>query len=74
VDGLGEVLRHGENALLVPPRDVEGLATGVLQLLEGPALAAELAAQAGTDSRRFDVRRTVEELQELYEELVVKRR
>jgi glycosyltransferase involved in cell wall biosynthesis len=70
VDGLGEVLRHGENALLVPPRDVEGLAMGVLELLERPALAAGLAAQAGTDSCRFDVRRTVEELQELYEGLV----
>jgi glycosyltransferase involved in cell wall biosynthesis len=74
VDGLGEVLRHGENALLVPPRDVEGLATGMLELLERPALAAGLAAQAGTDSCRFDVRRTVEELQELYEGLVNGRR
>jgi glycosyltransferase involved in cell wall biosynthesis len=74
VDGLGEVLRHGENALLVPPRDVEGLATGVLELLERPALAARLAAQAGTDSCRFDVRRTVEQLQELYEGLVNGRR
>jgi glycosyltransferase involved in cell wall biosynthesis len=74
VDGLGEVLRHGENALLVPPRDVEGLATGMLELLERPALAAGLAAQAGTDSCRFDVRRTVEELQELYVGLVNGRR
>jgi glycosyltransferase involved in cell wall biosynthesis len=74
VDGLGEVLRHGENALLVPPRDAEGLATGVLELLERPALATRLAAQAGTDSRRFDVRRTVEELQGLYQELVNGRR
>ena len=73
VDGLGEV-RHGENALLVPPRDVEGLATGVLELLERPARAAELGAQAGSDSRRFDVQRTVEELQELYQELVNGRR
>jgi glycosyltransferase involved in cell wall biosynthesis len=74
VDGLGEVLRHGENALLVSPRDVAGLATGVLELLQRPTLAAELAARAGTDSRRFDVRRTVEELQELYQELVDSRR
>jgi len=70
VDGLGEVLRHGENALLVPPRDVDGLARSVLELLDKPALAARLAAQAGADSRRFDVRRTVDELQLLYEELV----
>jgi glycosyltransferase involved in cell wall biosynthesis len=74
VDGLAEVLRHGETALLVPPRDAEGLATGVLELLERPELAAALAAKARTDSRRFDVRRTVEELQELYDELVDGRR
>jgi glycosyltransferase involved in cell wall biosynthesis len=74
VDGLGEVLRHGENALLVPPRDVEGLARGVLELLERPALAAALAARAGSDSCRFDARHTVERLQELYEELVDQRR
>lgn len=70
VDGLGEVLRHGENALLVPPRDVERLATGMLKLLEQPGLAAALAGQAGNDSRRFDARRTVEKLQNIYQELV----
>jgi glycosyltransferase involved in cell wall biosynthesis len=70
VDGLGEVLRDRENAILVPPRDAERLATGVLELLERPELAARLAAQAGIDSHRFSVLRTVEALQELYEELV----
>jgi glycosyltransferase involved in cell wall biosynthesis len=74
VDGLGEVLRHGENALLVPSRDVEGLARGMLDLLEQPGLAAALAAQAGNDSRRFDARRTVETLQKIYQELVDRRR
>jgi glycosyltransferase involved in cell wall biosynthesis len=74
VDGLGEVLRHGENALLVPPRDVEGLARSMLELLERPTLAAALSAQAGRDSCRFDARHTVEKLQELYEELVDERR
>jgi hypothetical protein len=46
----------------------------VLELLQRPTLAAELAARAGTDSRRFDVRHTVEALQELYQELVDRRR
>lgn len=69
VDGLGEVLRHRKNALLVPPRDPRALAAGVLELLEQPGLAATLAAQAEVDSRRFDVRRAVDELQDLYEQL-----
>jgi glycosyltransferase involved in cell wall biosynthesis len=73
VDGLGEVLCDRENAILVPPGDAERLATGVLELLERPELAARLAAQAGIDSHRFSVWRTVEALQELYEELVARR-
>ncbi|HEX6107753.1 MAG TPA: glycosyltransferase [Gemmatimonadales bacterium] len=73
-DGLSEVLRDGENALLVPPRDSSRLATGVLELLDRPELAAALATRAGEDSRRFDIQHTVDGLQELYQELVARRR
>lgn len=69
-DGLGEVLRQRQNALLVAPGDAAGLAAGVLELLEQPALAGALAAQAGIDSGGYDVQRTVDRLQELYLELV----
>jgi glycosyltransferase involved in cell wall biosynthesis len=72
-DGLGEVLRDRENALLVAPGDAEALAAGVLELLETPALAGDLARQAGTDSSRYDVQRTVEVLQGIYQELVERR-
>jgi glycosyltransferase involved in cell wall biosynthesis len=72
-DGLGEVLRDRENALLVAPGDAEALAAGVLELLETPALAGDLATQAGRDSRRYDVQRTVEVLQGIYQELVERR-
>jgi len=63
-------LRDGENALLAPPRDPSALAGAVLRLLETPALGAALAARAEVDSHRFDVRRTVGELERLYVELV----
>jgi len=33
VDGLGEVLRHGKNALIVSARDSEGLAHAIEDLL-----------------------------------------
>jgi len=69
VDGLAEVLRDRENALLVPPRDPGALAGAILALLDDPALAARLAGQAAADSRRYDVRRTVAELEAVYEEL-----
>ena len=70
VDGLGEVLRQRENALLVPPRDPEAMAAGLLELVDHPARAAELGAQAQQDSRRYDVCRTVRELEAIYRELV----
>jgi glycosyltransferase involved in cell wall biosynthesis len=70
VDGLAEVLRDRVSALLVPPRDPAALAAAVLALLRAPSLAARLAAQAEADSRHYDVRRTVDQLQEIYEGLV----
>ena len=70
VDGLGEVLRDRENALLVAPRDPDALAAAVLELLADRDLAARLAARAMEDSRRYDVRRTVRELESIYLELV----
>jgi glycosyltransferase involved in cell wall biosynthesis len=73
VDGLGEVLRDRRNALLVSPRDHRALAAAVLEMLETPNLAAELATQAELDSRGFDVRKTVDGLQTIYEELLDRR-
>ena len=69
VDGLAEVLRDRENALLVPPRDPEALAGAIAELHEQPALAARLAAQARADGLRYDVCRTVRELEAIYVEL-----
>jgi glycosyltransferase involved in cell wall biosynthesis len=69
VDGLAEVLRPGENALMVPPRDAEALAAAMLELVDNPARAAELGARAQHDSGRYDVCTTVRELEAIYREL-----
>jgi len=70
VDGLGEVLRHGENAFLVPPRDPDRLAAAIEALLLNPREAERLAAQALRDSRGFDIQRTVESIQRIYDGLM----
>ncbi|HEX5042547.1 MAG TPA: glycosyltransferase family 4 protein [Candidatus Polarisedimenticolaceae bacterium] len=70
VDGLGEVLRHEESGLLVPPADPAALAEALCRLLDDPALSARLAARAQADSRRYDIRSTVEALEEIYRGLV----
>jgi glycosyltransferase involved in cell wall biosynthesis len=69
VDGLGEVLRQRENALLVPPADAEALAAALLELVDHPARAAELGARAQQESRRYDVCATVRELEAIYQDL-----
>jgi glycosyltransferase involved in cell wall biosynthesis len=46
VGGIPEVVRDGENGLLVPPGDVDALAAAVERLVRDDALRASLAAAA----------------------------
>ena len=50
---LREVLRDGENALLVPPGDPEGLAHGLQRILNQPQFAERIAQQAQMDARNY---------------------
>ncbi len=50
---LREVLRDGENALLVPPEDPAALGAGIRRLLADRALAERLAGQAARDVRAY---------------------
>jgi glycosyltransferase involved in cell wall biosynthesis len=54
---IREVLRHGENAWLVPPGDPKALAEGIRHLLENPDLAERLAQQARKDVRQYTWKR-----------------
>jgi glycosyltransferase involved in cell wall biosynthesis len=51
VVGCREVVRHGRNGLLVPPRDVEALTRAIAQLIEN----APLRAAMGTRGREIAV-------------------
>jgi len=70
VDGLGEVLRHGEKALLVSPKNFKRLAIAIEDLLIDPNKAEQLAVQAQLDSKDFDIQKTVDKIQDIYEELI----
>lgn len=47
--GQGETIRDGENGLYVPPGDASALRAAILRLLENPAEAERLGAQARRD-------------------------
>jgi glycosyltransferase involved in cell wall biosynthesis len=67
VDGLRDVLRDDDNALLVPPKDADALASALERSLDDPALAARLSEKALQTSRRFDIRIFVHKMERLYE-------
>jgi glycosyltransferase involved in cell wall biosynthesis len=70
VDGLGEVLRDEETALMVPTRDPAALATAIARLLTDRAAAERLGAAARAASARYDIQNGVEALQAIYGEIL----
>ena len=68
VPGCREVVRHGDNGLLVPVRDAHALADAILALADDP----DRRAAMGTESRRraeteFSAERIHQETLEVYE-------
>jgi glycosyltransferase involved in cell wall biosynthesis len=70
VGGIPEVIEDGVHGVLVPPRDEAALAAALTRLLEDMDRGREMGARARDRCRReLSLDRTVESLQELYEEL-----
>jgi glycosyltransferase involved in cell wall biosynthesis len=71
VGGMPEVVRHGENGLLVPPGDVDALAEAVAELLQTPERRAALGRAARqTIIRNFDPARELTNNLEIYHQLL----
>jgi len=66
-DGLLDILTDRHDALVVPKRDAAALADGVCELIEQPALAATLAANASRTGARYDIGAFVRKMERLYE-------
>ncbi|WP_236827228.1 MULTISPECIES: glycosyltransferase [unclassified Blastococcus] len=75
VEGIPEVVVHGETGLLSPAGDVDGLARDLVRVLTDPDLAARLGA-AGRRRfvEHFAPERMVQAHVELYDELLARRR
>jgi glycosyltransferase involved in cell wall biosynthesis len=65
VGGIPYLLRHGQDALLVPPGDADAMAAAVRTLVARPDLAAAMAASARQRAEEFDWARILPEWQRL---------
>jgi glycosyltransferase involved in cell wall biosynthesis len=70
VDGCREVLEEGRSGLLVPPGDAPALEAALNRVLAEPDLREALGRQALEDSRTYDVRSCVEQMERLYDEVL----
>jgi glycosyltransferase involved in cell wall biosynthesis len=69
-----DLVDHGFNGLLVPPRDAAALFRSLGRLLESPALAREMGRAArATMASRFASERALEALDRIYSQLDVPR-
>jgi phosphatidylinositol alpha-mannosyltransferase len=66
IPGYREVVSDGVEGLLVPPRDPEALAAGLVRVLREPELAARLGGAGRDRARTFDWSFVVDRLEELY--------
>ena len=74
VNGVSEVVEDGITALLVPPRAPDMLARAVIALFMNRELGSRLGAAARQQvERRFSLERMLQEVETLYEKLLVKR-
>jgi len=73
VDGCAEVLMDGVTGLLVPPRDSAALSNALIRVLADPLLLARLAVAAQIASREYDIDRTVQRIEDLYDEVLAAR-
>jgi glycosyltransferase involved in cell wall biosynthesis len=75
VPGCREVVRDGDNGILVPPKDSQALAEAIARLVREPALRARMGA-SGRDLvvKEFSVERIAGETLGLYRELLTQSR
>jgi glycosyltransferase involved in cell wall biosynthesis len=74
VGGIPDVVKNGVNGFLVPEKDERRLAEAILELLDHPARAAEMA-EAGLRFAReaFDWDHITQQLEDMYRQLIAQR-
>jgi glycosyltransferase involved in cell wall biosynthesis len=65
--GIREVIRDGEDGLVVPPNDAPALAAGITRLIEDEALRRRLGAAARENIRRFSVEEIMRQWEDVFD-------
>jgi glycosyltransferase involved in cell wall biosynthesis len=71
VGGISEVVRHGENGLLVPSRDVESLRQALTSMVEDDELRQRCRHQAAKSVQEFEAAAVVDQIAKQYQALLV---
>lgn len=66
VDGARDVIVHGDNGFLVPPRNPDLMASRVLELLENPEKRKGMGNRSQDRVREFDIHRMVKKHENIY--------
>lgn len=73
VDGIPEIVREGENGLLVPPADEEALAAAILRVHADSELRSRLAAAGRRIAQQYTPERMAQSYLDLYGEIEASR-
>jgi phosphatidylinositol alpha-mannosyltransferase len=70
IQGYRKVLGHGEEGLLVPPRDTRKIADALVHVLKNPDAARRMGAGGRRKALRYSWPRITDQVEELYRELL----
>jgi glycosyltransferase involved in cell wall biosynthesis len=73
VDGIRDAVRHGRDAVLVPPGGPAELARALLRVAGDGELRRRLAEAGAVEADRFDIRRASRQIEETYREMAGRR-
>lgn len=65
-DGLADILHDGVDAVVVPKRDAEAIASAVVNLLEDRERREALGSRAGITGTEYDIQTFVQKMEQLY--------
>jgi phosphatidylinositol alpha-mannosyltransferase len=70
IEGYRKVLGHGDEGLLVPPRDPGKLAEALVRMLKNPKMSARMGEAGRAKALRYSWPRIADRIEELYRELL----